>query len=93
MPELPRLHPASRAVLPVLMVVAFVAGVITLNADGIDHDNRRVWGLFWFGWFLAAFMLQGAAWLMREHELWRRELRERSDASRCENCVSPEENG
>jgi len=71
-----RLHPASQAGLPLLIAVTLLAGFISMNVDSPDH---AIWGLVFFGWSLAAFVLHVVAWLLREHELWRRELIERPD--------------
>ena len=69
MSESPRLHPVSQNTLPVFTMVTFALGTYCLNKD----DDATTWGLVWFAWSIATFMLHVLAWVLRGHELWRSE--------------------
>ena len=74
-------HPVDRPVLLISMIVC--GGLGTLAASGWNGDAGRfqpiaaVLAVVLFACFLIMFAVFWVGWLMRGHELWREERRER----------------
>jgi hypothetical protein len=60
-------HPSQQPLLPITMVVALIAGFVSL---GVDAKHATLVAAFAFGWFLVAFALYGYAWLLRDNAEW-----------------------
>jgi hypothetical protein len=72
----PHPHPSERPLLPLLMVVTFLAALVLLR---FDWKHSALAAGFAFAWFLTSFALYGYTWLQREHDTWRQAHIERSE--------------
>jgi amino acid permease len=66
-------HPASRPLVPMLMLLLLVLGVVFVSMDDLSTNFSLIdlASVLSIACFVVLFGVHWLAWLLREHELWR----------------------
>ncbi len=71
-------HPASRPVVPMLMLLSLVLAVVFISMDDLSAGFSLIdlASVLSIACFVVLFGVYWLAWLLREHELWRERRRQ-----------------